>query len=98
MSQADELLNSLSEGSSEVTTESGNVVIGNDRFITVPDSLKKIAVQYDHNVETVTFDCPRYWDSVDLSTMKIYVNYLRADGKGGTQLCTNVAFRLGYIR
>lgn len=86
MSQADELLESITSES----TEPGNIVIGDDRFIIVPESLKRIAVQYDHNIETVTFDCPRYIDGHDVSTMQIYVNYIRADGVRGSHLCTNV--------
>lgn len=86
MSQADELLESI-------TSESygdDNVVVGIDRFVYVPESLKRIAVQYDHNIETVTFDCPRYVDSHDMLDMQIYVNYIRADGVRGSHLCTNV--------
>lgn len=86
MSQADELLESITSESSE----SENIVIGDDRFIVVPESLKRIAVQYDHNIETVTFDCPRYSDGHDLSRMQIYVNYIRADGIRGSHLCTNI--------
>ena len=52
-----------------------HIKIGLDRHITVPESLKRIAVQYDHNVETVTFDCPRYWDGHDMSKMTVYINY-----------------------
>jgi hypothetical protein len=84
MSQANELLNSLTE--EEIAAYSANpeteemIIIGDDRFITVPDSLKKIAVQYDHNVETVTFSCPRYWDGVDMLHKTVYINYMRADG------------------
>lgn len=80
MSQADELLNGLSEEEiseySVQNVEEGHIIIDPiTRTITVPEQLKKIAVQYDHNVETVTFDCPRYWDGNDLSKMTIYVNY-----------------------
>ena len=89
MSQANDLLNSISEPAAGTVNE-GNIVIGRDRFITVPESLKKVAVQFDHNVETVTFDCPRYWDNWDFSEMKIYVNYMREDGKIGMHLCDNV--------
>ena len=60
MSQAEELLNSLSAGDTTETAIEGHIVIGNDRFITVPEEPKRIGVQYDHNIETVTFDCPRY--------------------------------------
>lgn len=74
MSQAEELLNSMVDGAE------GHIVIGNDRFIKVPASLKRIAVQHDHNVETVTFDCPRYWDGLDMSKMAIYVNYMLVNG------------------
>lgn len=86
MSQAEELLNSLDE----TTGIEGHIVVGKDRHITVPKDLKRIAVQYDHNVETVTFDCPRYWDDHDMSTMNIYINYMRPDRIRGMFLAKNV--------
>ena len=66
----------------------GHIVVGGDRFITVPKNLKRLGVQYDHNMETVVFDCPRYWDkdvdeNRDMSQMAIYINYARSDGEGG---------------
>lgn len=67
-----------------------HIVIGDDRTVTVPSELTEIGVQYDHNIETVTFDCPRYWDGHDLSQMKIYINYMRADGETGSCLAANV--------
>lgn len=83
MSQADELLNSFSEEHISAFTvdpeTEPHIVIGADRFITVPKELQRIAVQYDHDVETVVFDCPRYWDGLDMSLMSIYVNYMRPD-------------------
>lgn len=95
MSQADELLDSLTDNGTSVHTagsgeEEEHIVIGNDRFIIVPDSLKKIAVQFDHRVETVTFDCPRYWDNADMSKMKVYINYIRSDGLLGMYHASNV--------
>ena len=87
MSQAEELLNSLDASN---TSGESHIVIGKDRFITVPDSLKRLAVQYDHDIETVTFDCPRYWDEHDMSTMAIYVNYLCADNEPGCYKVKNV--------
>ena len=72
------------------STGEPHIVIGSDRKITVPDVLKRIAVQYDHNIETVTFDCPRYWDNIDISVMKIYINYMRPDGKLGQYAAINV--------
>lgn len=62
------------------TGEEQHIIIGSDRYITVPEPLKRIAVQFDHDVETVTFDCPRYWDDLDMSKMIIYVNYKLPDG------------------
>lgn len=94
MSRADDLLNDLTEKEIVVRTADEavepNIVIGEDRFITVPDELKKIAVQYDHRIETVTFDCPRYWDGADMSKMTIYVNYTREDGLEGLYIAKNV--------
>lgn len=86
MSQAEELLNSLAEIEEELAHYSNNgfhIVVNADRTITVPNELKSIAVQYDNNVETVTFDCPRYWDEHDFSTMNIYINYRCPDGHRG---------------
>lgn len=81
MSQAEDLLDSLSEEESSyfagTSPNERHIVIGKDRFITVPEELKKIAVQGDNNIETVTFDCPRYWDEHDLSAT-IFQTYLQA--------------------
>ena len=94
MSQADELLNSLAvDGISTFTADPStepHIIIDSDRFITVPDQLKRIAVQYDHNIETVTFDCPRYWDGRDMSTMKAYINFRRPDKEIGSYIVDNI--------
>lgn len=94
MSKAEDLLNSLTDEqistyTADMLTEE-HIVIGPDRFIKIPEPLKRIAVQYDHRVETVTFDCPRYWDEHDLSTMIIYINYLRQDGVKGAYIAKNI--------
>ena len=85
MVTANELLKSITNSEAE-----GHIVIGIDRHIIVPAALKRIAVQYDHNVETVTFDCPRYWDELDMSKMAIYINYMRSDGYADRYPVTNV--------
>ena len=94
MSKAEELLNTLSDDSAmTLTTESSiepHIVIGSDRCIAVPNQLKRIAVQYDHNIETVTFDCPRYWDNLDMSTMTVYINYKRPDSNLGSYIADNI--------
>lgn len=95
MSQANELLDSITDD--ELATyiaepsDEPHIVIDSNRRITVPEQLKRIAVQYDHNVETVTFDCPRYWDGIDLSTMRIYINYMLPNGNTGGALATNIS-------
>lgn len=84
MSQVDEMYKNLSD--EEIALYSANaetephIVIGEDRTIFVPDVLRRLAVERDHNIETVTFDCPRYWDNHDMSKMVIYINYMRPDG------------------
>lgn len=94
MSKADELLNSLSED--DISLQLVNpetephIVIGKDRVISVPEELRRIAVQYDHDVETVTFDCPRYWDGLDMSELSIYINYMRKDRYVACYKATNI--------
>lgn len=94
MDQATELLNSIAEGEGTTyaagPTAEEHIVIGKDRFIHVPESIRKIGVQFDHNVETVTFDCPRTWDGVDMSTKPVYINYMRPDGEPGSYLVETV--------
>ena len=94
MSQASELLDNLTDEQIEQyavdQAVEEHIVIGADRFITVPERLKRLAVQFDHNIETVTFDCPRFWDEHDLSKMKIYINYMRPDKYSDMDLAENV--------
>ena len=95
MSQADELLNTLSMGAPSLKLANPetepHIVVGDDRFITVPSELQRIAVQYDHDVETVTFDCPRYWDDLDMSDLSIYINYMRKDRVVGVYKATDIS-------
>lgn len=91
MSKAENLLNSLNTPSGLVNeSDEPHIVIGDDRIITVPDQLKRLAVQYDHDIETVTFDCPRYWDEHDMSQMSVYINYLRSDSYHAAYKADNV--------
>lgn len=88
MDKAEELLNTLDVNDENLypvsPEEEAHIVIGKDRVITVPPDLKRLGVQYDKNVESVTFDCPRYWDGIDLLDMAVYINYVRSDGKTGS--------------
>ena len=94
MSKAEELLNTLAIAETTnarlSTIDEPHLVIGPDRVITVPTELKRLAVQFDHDVETVTFDCPRYWDEHDMSQMHIYINYLRPDKETGIFKAQNI--------
>ncbi|MBR5862187.1 MAG: hypothetical protein IKZ08_02555 [Bacteroidales bacterium] len=94
MSQAEELLNGMSadEMAAYIARADAepHIVVNPDRTITVPVELRRIAVQFDHNIETVTFDCPRYWDEHDLSQMAIYINYKAPDNKLGSYLADDV--------
>ena len=96
MSQAEDLLNSIQADNeislytSDPQTE-GYIVVDSNRFITVPEELKRIAVANDHNIETVTFECPRYWDGHDLSLMHFYINYRSPDESLGCYVVNNVS-------
>lgn len=95
MSQVDNVLNNVSDDDIVLYlagdgANEEHIVVDDNRKVTVPDSLKRIAVQHDHNIETVTFDCPRYWDGHDLSKMTIYINYLCPNGALGCTVTSNV--------
>ena len=84
MTEAEKLLATLDVNDPKLlpipSKDDGYIVIGEDRIITVPDALKRIAVQYDIDVEAVMFECPRYFNGIDLTKLDLYVNYIRADG------------------
>lgn len=94
MSDALDLINGLSEEEIQSRIldyeQEGHIVIDKDRRISVPAELQRIAVQYDHNIETVKFDCPRYWDGIDMSEMSIFINYMRNDGVKGSYMVDDV--------
>ena len=91
MSLADELLNTVAETDISDTAVEPHIVINPDRTVTMPEELKTIAVQFDHNVKTVHFDCPRYWDGHDMSTMNVYINFMRSDNVAGSYKTTVTA-------
>lgn len=89
MGQAEELLNSLAGATPYV--EADYVTIGKDRFMVVPDNLKKLGVSPDHGVNTIHFVGPRYSENgSDLSEMSIWVNFMRSDDYPDSCRCTNV--------
>ena len=70
-----------------------HVIINKDRTVNVPNSLQRLGVQYDHNVNAIVFDCPRYPDedpTVDMSKMQIFINYMLPNKKLGASQGVNV--------
>ena len=93
MSNAENLLDTLVDEPVTYTANSAtepHIIIGEDRYISVPDELKRIAVQNDNNIETVTFDCPRFWDDHDMSKMVVYIIYEREDKEIGSYIADNI--------
>lgn len=90
MADVDALLDEAINSYAGSGINESHIVIGRDRVICVPEELKKIAVQLDHNIETVTFDCPRYWDEHDLSEMDIKITFQRPDGYEDLAIVKNV--------
>lgn len=70
--------------------EEPHIIINPDRTITVPKELKAIGAQKDHNIETVIFDCPRYWDGKDLSEFNIFINYRCPNTAKGNVIAENI--------
>lgn len=90
MSLATTLLKSLGENAFDESYAQNiaepHIVINASREVIVPEELRNIAVKMDKDIETVTFDCVRYWDDNDLSTFAIYLNYVLPDGEHGTYI------------
>lgn len=89
MSLAEEMLANMSvidDSSTYLAEEEPHIVINESRQAIVPNELKTIAVTGDKDIETVTFDCVRYWDGNDLSTFAIYLNYVLPDLTTGTYI------------
>ena len=76
MATAEELLGM----SSEVDK---TLVIDSDlRTINIPSSVKNLGVESDDEVLTLNFRMPSSYCGIDLSTFKIRINYLNAQGEG----------------
>lgn len=91
MSQAEELLNSLSESLPEhihdvIDSDTYFVIDPISRQITNMTSNKNSIMQYDHNSERFTFEVPRYIEGHDMSLCNIVkVHYNNIDGKTGQE-------------
>lgn len=62
------------------------------REISVPETYRIIGVESDEDVERVWFKCPKIvGDSIDLSTLFIYVNYENASGEKDRYYCDDMS-------
>lgn len=99
MSLATTLLKSLGENAFDESYAQNigepHIVINASREVIVPEELRIIAVKSDKDIETVTFDCVRYWDDNDLSTFAIYLNYVLPDGEPGTYIPDDIVANEG---
>lgn len=84
MSQAESLLNSLSETTNTTTSSPINdllIIDGNSRIVNVPATEILFGVKTDVNAERKYFLAPRYvGDNIDLSLLTLQVHYKNAVG------------------
>lgn len=74
-----------------VPEEEPKIIINTDlRTVTVPKELKDIGVVGDHYAETVYFECPRYFDGIDLSEKNCEIRYINAAGYEGISKAIDV--------
>lgn len=66
-----------------------HVIINKDRTVNVPNSLQRLGVQYDHNVNTIVFDCPRYPDEDPTDDIGLLYRTGMFFGKGTSQATKN---------
>ena len=81
----------MTEAERLLSSTNNHAVINADKTITLPYGFAESVIQGDHNVDKLTFDCPRYWDGLDLTTLNLYVNYLSSDGKGNHSFVNNTS-------
>lgn len=93
MATADEILAAAVEAEADKT-----LVIDNDlRKIIIPPSVKHLGVESDDGVLRLDFRMPRMYGVIDLSTFKIRVNYMNANGEGDAAVAQNVAISDEFI-
>lgn len=93
MATADELLAAAMEAEADKT-----LVIDNDlRTITIPPSVKNLGVESDDDVLRLHFRMPSMYGNIDLSTFKIRINYMNAQGTGDVYAVEDAATADGFI-
>ena len=78
MATAEELLRGTSEGTVDKTL----YVDFDTRTIVIPPSIHQLGVESDDDVKKLTFSVPRHYYDCDLSTFRIFVNYMNAKKEG----------------
>lgn len=99
MSEANELLETLSADTPVMDEETiaRCITVLEDRHINVPEDIRKIGVQHDHNIKTLVIACPRYWNGNDISGFTFYINYKLADNRISCHLADNVEIGTGEL-
>ena len=93
MATADELLAAAMEAEADKT-----LVIDNDlRTITIPPGVKNLGVESDDDVLRLHFRMPSMYGEIDLSTFKIRINYMNAQGTGDVYPVEDAATADGFI-
>ena len=78
MATAEELLRGTSEGTVDKTL----YVDFDTRTIAIPPSIHQLGVESDDDVKKLTFSVPRHYYDCDLSTFRIFINYMNAKKEG----------------
>ncbi len=75
-----------------VMSNEGRFIINADeRTISIPPEFQNfLAVQHDHNAETVFFEIDRYFDGVDLSTKTCVIQFVNAKQESGVYPVTSM--------
>lgn len=68
------------------------------RKITVPDELKNIGVAGDHLAETIYFQCPRFFDDIDLTTHKCIIRFINSGNEYGEADAVDIEPGTDYIK
>ena len=96
MATADEVLSAMSD-----SDESSSAVCEIDpdtRVVSIPELYQTVGVESDEKVERIPFHCPRIvGDNIDLTKLKLYVNYRNANGDLGLYLIDDVKVDGDYI-
>lgn len=71
---------------SVIDTDAFFVIDPVSRAIKSPSSNKRTIIQFDHNSEQITFECPRYIDGHDMSVCnRVEIHYLNVSARNGLE-------------